>query len=364
MTEALFYLGHPAHFHLFKYAIKAWRPDQVVVCIKSKDVLEKLLREEGIAYINIDEAGEKRKSGKLALLATVAARIRRLSGIVRKYRPRRLVGSTAELSVLGRLFGIPSFICFEDDLELVPGYAFLAGPLSSVLLCPQCTSAWHWEKKKLAYAGYHELAYLHPNHFTPSRERIAHLIPDEGPYFIFRFAQLNAYHDSGISGITSSVAQQLIELLEPHGRIFITSERPLEPQFEKYRIQINVLDIHHALAFADMYIGDSQTMTAEAAVLGTPALRFNDWAGRVGYLEELEHRHALTYAFLPGDAEKLYAKAKELIAMPGLKKEWARRRSAMLSGKIDLSKFLIYLLENYPASANELRDPRSHQQFR
>ena len=50
--------------------------------------------------------------------------------------------------------------------------------------------------------------------------------------------------------------------------IYITSERPLEPQFEKYRIKINPLDMHHVMAFASLYIGDSQTMAAEAGVLG------------------------------------------------------------------------------------------------
>jgi predicted glycosyltransferase len=44
-----------------------------------------------------------------------------------------------------------------------------------------------------------------------------------------------------------------------------------------------------------MYIGDSQTMTAEAAVLGTPAIRFNDFVGELSYLEELEYTFDLTY---------------------------------------------------------------------
>lgn len=41
----------------------------------------------------------------------------------------------------------------------------------------------------------------------------------------------------------------------------------LGTQFEKYRIRINPLDMHHVMAFASLYIGDSQTMAAEAGVL-------------------------------------------------------------------------------------------------
>ena len=44
-------------------------------------------------------------------------------------------------------------------------------------------------------------------------------------------------------------------------------------------ININPLDIHHVMSFASIYIGDSQTMAAEAGVLGTPFIRFNDFVG-------------------------------------------------------------------------------------
>ena len=36
------------------------------------------------------------------------------------------------------------------------------------------------------------------------------------------------------------------------------------------------------VAFASLYIGDSQTMAAEAGVLGVPFVRFNDFVGRLG----------------------------------------------------------------------------------
>lgn len=72
-----------------------------------------------------------------------------------------------------------------------------------------------------------------------------------------------------------------MKILEPFGTIYITSERPLEPQFEKYRIRINPLDMHHVMAFASLYIGDSQTMAAEAGVVGTPFVRLNDFVGTI-----------------------------------------------------------------------------------
>ena len=45
----------------------------------------------------------------------------------------------------------------------------------------------------------------------------------EHKYVILRFANLNAHHDVGIHGIDTEIAQHLIDILKPHGRIYITS---------------------------------------------------------------------------------------------------------------------------------------------
>ena len=195
------------------------------------------------------------------------------------------------------------------------------------------------------------------------------------PYFILRFSSLNAHHDAGIKGINAEIAQRLIDILKPHGTIYITSERPLEPQFEQYRIRINPLDMHHVMAFASLYIGDSQTMAAEAGVLGVPFVRFNDFVGRIGYLRELEDVYELGYGIhaseLPSDSsirkkdgsvqpsgvEALYKTVKQLIAMNAEERKqlYQSRRQKMLSDKIDCAKFLTWFVENYPASVEETK---------
>jgi len=341
----LVYLGHPAHFHLFKESIKNLqaKSHRVVIVIKSKDVLEKLLIDSHLPYINI--APKLKKNGKVALYVSLIKRITTLTKIILKYKPTKLAGSAAELAILGKRFRIPSYVFFEDDFEVVPKFAKIAGPLATYLVCPNCCSAWKWNDKKIGYNSYHELAYLHPNHFTPDSSKVNTIFDLTKKNFILRFAQLTAYHDVGKSGINTAIAQRLIDILLPHGNVYITSERPLEPQFEKYRIKISPLDIHHALYFADMYIGDSQTMTAEAAVLGTPAIRFNDFVGELAYLEELEHAYHLTYGIKTTEPEKLISKVKELVETPDLKNEWHVRRQKMLTKSIDFSEFMTTLLE-------------------
>ena len=48
---------------------------------------------------------------------------------------------------------------------------------------------------------------------------------------------------------------------------------------EKYKLKINPIYIHTVLYYASLYVGDSQTMATEAALLGTPSIRFNSFVG-------------------------------------------------------------------------------------
>jgi uncharacterized protein len=206
---------------------------------------------------------------------------------------------------------------------------------------------------------------LLPCYFKPDRAILSALKIGEEPLFILRFSSLGAHHNVGKTGITAELALRIIERLSLHGRVYITSERPLEQELEPYRIRIKPEDMHHTLAFATLYIGDSQTMTAEAAVMGTPALRFNDFVGKLGYLEELEHRYGLTYGVPTDQPELLLKKIDELLAMPNLKAEWERRRQKMLADKIDVTAFMVWFLENYPASARMMREePEFQNKFR
>ena len=165
-------------------------------------------------------------------------------------------------------------------------------------------------------------------------------------------------------GINTEIAQRLIDILAPNGTIYITSERPLEPQFEKYRIRINPLDMHHVMAFASLYIGDSQTMAAEAGVLGVPFVRFNDFVGRIGYLRELEDVYQLGFgikASAPGSVDQLCKRVEEIVEMKAEERQqvYQSRRQKMLDEKIDCARFLTWFIENYPGSVAETKNADS-----
>ena len=215
--------------------------------------------------------------------------------------------------------------------------------------------------KATKYNSYQELAYLHPNHFRPDKSIVEKYFSSDQDYFLIRFAKLTAHHDDGIKGINAEIAQKIIDVLEPYGKIYITSERELESQFEPYRINIDPIDVHHVMAFAQIYIGDSQTMAAESGVLGVPFVRFNDFVGRIGYLRELEDVYQLGYGVKTNEVDRLYSTVEELLNMKMRKEVFAERRQKMLSEKIDYAQFLTWFIEDYPESAKTMKENPDYQ---
>lgn len=354
----LIQLSHPAHFHLYKNVAKNLMDDghKVFILIKTKDILEDLLKQSGLPYYNILQQAHRKS--KLGILWDMFVRDWRMWRFVRKNKIDLLTGSTVEVAQVGWLTRKYRVNTGEDDMRIVPLFQKMAGPFIQTILSPNTCDNWKLEPKSVKYAGYHKLAYLHPNQFQPDKKVVEKYFSSEKPYFILRFAKLKAYHDitADAHGINTEIAQNLINILLPHGDVYITSERELEPQFERYRLKINPLDIHHVLAFAKLYIGDSQSMAVEAAMLGTPSLRFNDFAGKIGVLEELEHKYELTFAISPSEPQKLYDKVDELLNMPELHEDFQARRQRMLSDKIDVTAFFTWFIENYPKSREVMKE--------
>ena len=353
--KVLFCLNHPAHYHLCKNTIANLKRDghDVYILARPKDVLLDLLKNEQYEVNPVKKGKNIRE--KLMLQRSSNQFV---VDYAKKLQPDFVTGTGGFYNISHKL-GIPSYLLAEDDviINLVLFVdSFFSYTKYTGVLSPCCCNNAMWEYKAIHYSSYHELAYLHPNHFVPDKTVVEKYFPTSKPYFILRFAQLNAYHDVGVTGINTDIAQHLIGMLKPHGDIYITSERPLEPQFEQYRIKIDPLDMHHVMAFAQLYIGDSQTMAAESGVLGVPFVRFNDFVGKIGYLRELEDVYHLGYGVKTDEVERLYKVVDDLLSMPNRVEVFQERRQKMLSEKIDYAQFLTWFIENYPESKRIMKE--------
>lgn len=352
--KVLFMISHPAQFHMFRNTMESLKRcgHQVVLVIRPKDILEQLCLEASVPFYKMNE--KIKIWGALGMGYSLIEKIIAVIKIVRVEKPSLLAGCDGTLAYVGKICNKPSFGFTEDDYNIIKLYAKMFFPFFSNIVSPNICDTGKWFLKKMGYPGFQKLAYLHPNSFTPKVDVVnKYFSLETTPYFIIRFAKLVAHHDDGIKGFNLEVARKVINMLKEKGRVFITSEDTLPQEFEQYQLRINPLDIHHLLAYASLYIGDSQSMAVEACMLGTPCLRFNDFVGekKISVLEELEHVYHLTNGIHSCDAEKLYNKIEEILDLPNAREIYQERRKKMLADKIDVTKYWTWFLENYPQSA-------------
>ena len=109
--KILVYMGHPAHFYLYKNAFVNWRENGhiVEILIKKKDILQQLLDNQGWKYHNI--LAEGRKNSKVGMAWGTLKRAWRQNHFVSEFKPDILTGTSVENSFIGPLRGIPVINC-------------------------------------------------------------------------------------------------------------------------------------------------------------------------------------------------------------------------------------------------------------
>jgi len=339
---------HPAHVHFFRNFIIEMRArgHDVRILSRQKDVATDLLDAYGFEHELISSL----RPGRLNLAGELVKRIDRTRRVIRDYRPDIVMGLMGpSIAVAGRMEGARTVVFYDNETT---------HKLNSVVA--RLTDAWlsprgfkhDYGAKHLRYDGYHELAYLHPNRFTPDPERLRpHGIDPSSPYSLLRFVAWESIHDDGEHGFDLSGKRKAIETLSRLGPVYISSEKPLPPEFEPYRLSLPVEDIHHALAFATLVVGESSTIASEAACLGTHAV-FVSKSGR-GVNDEQEERYGLVRNFNGARQRDALEYVQQLSAGDArvLKDDAMARRARLLDDTVDVTQFLIDYAENADASA-------------
>ena len=342
-------ISHPAKVHLFRNLAKALseRGHHVVIVGRDKDVILPLLDRYGLPVAAVTHPGRS----AVGMLLELLQREWKILRLVRAHKIDFMLGPPGPIAHVSCISRAKSIVFATDDPELMPLFAKLTYPFADVVATPSCLTH-GFGRNHIRYEGYHQLAYLHPNTFTPDPGIHEELGVDEGQtYFLVRFVKLGAHHDVGHQGLGPEMRRRIVRELSSRGRVFITAEGDFPQEFMPYRITIPPDRIHHALYYATMFVGDSQSMTMEAAHLGVPSIRCNTFVGRISVLNELERKYGLTFGFLPQQADELFSKMLELLDRGDLREEWQQRRAAMLEDKVDLTQWMLDLLEKYPEFA-------------
>jgi hypothetical protein len=340
-------IGHPAHVQFFKNIIRTLTEHghSIRILARRKDVTLQLLDRYGFDYIPVEFFSGSMAGKMMDLVRTEVILYRH----AKAFRPDLMIASgSPAIAHVGKLLGIPSiFFTDTEDARLANS---LARPFATVMCTPRCFRG-DLGPRHIRFNGFKELAYLHPKYFTPDPSVLQDMGIREGERFIIvRLISWEAHHDIGLSGIRDR--KSFLSSLERFGRVFLSSERELDPSLEKYRIRLPPDRLHSLMAYASLYIGEGGTMAAEAAVLGTPSIHIEKnssgtaTGSNSGNFLELRDTYDLLY-FYPDQAGAM-EKAMEILHNPASKAEWMRRRERLYAEKVDVPAWFADLIEHLP----------------
>ncbi len=341
-----FFFVHPSKYYLFKYLINELveRNYQVEIFITSKDVLEYLVKKEGWNYTNIFPQGRKIKW----LPTYVSAAVNSIRTIWRIYKRTRNKNYdlffTDDLSVINAWFKKSKSIYFTDDhADSIPEFKLLMY-FASKILAPNSANLGKFERKKIGFNGYKQSAYLREKYFKPDINIVQKFNPQLTKYFLIRCVSLKATHDVGKTGLTNDLLRRIIPTLEEYGNVYLISERELPQDLEKKVIDLPPEEIHNAINYSSLFIGDSQTMCTEAGFLGTYFIWYSHFVGKVGTLHEMIDKYGLGVGIESGDEEIFIAEIKKFLNKDIDVNERALK---MKKNTIDLTEFMLELVEDY-----------------
>jgi len=177
-----------------------------------------LLDAAGVPYAVVSHAG----AGPLSRIGELLEREIGLVRLARRIDPDVVVSQVDPAAVhAARLVGARAVVFDDSEHErLVAG---LTHRFADVVCTPSGFDRDVPNQRR--YDGFHELAYLHPNRFTPDPAALQrHGVDPESSYAVVRFVAWDAHHDLGRRGFSPAGKQQLVERLDEHGTVYVTAE--------------------------------------------------------------------------------------------------------------------------------------------
>jgi predicted glycosyltransferase len=328
---------HPAHIHFFKNAIRTWvdHGAQVKLIGRDRDVMKQLL--SVYDYIPSTIATVQHKNSHFPL-QEMLQRQGTIAREVYDFGPDLVLSLMGSYTQPAALFRIPSFVFTDSEFQHFNHR--IAHPFASRIYTPMC----FWKDlgpKQRRYKGYHELAFLHPNYFTPREEVLEMLGAKKGEYIIVRVSAWDTLHDVGQSGFGSALGE-FIEAALTKYQVFIVPERGiLDPKYEAYRMQVRPDYYHDALAFARFVVTEGASTASEAACLGVPAIYLNTTSR--GYLDDIHMRYKLVNCHT--DARSALRDVHEWLVSPPDLEECAEAKQRLIQEHIDVTDYVVREVE-------------------
>jgi predicted glycosyltransferase len=338
-----FAVGHPAHVHLFKNAARLLLEKGHIIRFFAirKEMTERLLKERGFAYEIIGESHRDLVSKATTILVKDITVLKEL----RVFKPDILVSTGSPyFAQASAILSIPH-LAFGDT-EIAKWTTRLMLPFTDAVYTPQAFST-DLGPKQRRYHGYKELAYLHPDYFTPRQSVRDSLVKPDEKLILIRLSSWDSSHDLHYRGKPLSRSESLdtiLHLLRQYGRVYISSEVPLISKHKAFDYPLSPDTMHDALAFSSFYFGEGATMASEAGVLGVPWVFFSEQ--HRGYLDDQEKGFNL--GMTTDDLDMALQFMEKVLKDPTTPGKWVARRKKLLDSCVDVTQLLVQTILTWP----------------
>jgi len=335
---------HPSDVHLFHHFVNiaVSNGNEVLITARNKEVTFALLDAYDLPHIKLG----KHYRGIIKKILGLFEYDFLLYRVLKKFKPAVILSCGSIYAAhVGWLLRIP-VITYEDTGNMEQIRLYL--PFVKSVITPLKFSRF-LGKKQIAIPTTKEIAYLLPKYYTPDPSIFDELgILPSTKYVVLRFVSWMASHDIGHKGIPYNNQLQIIEEISRYAHVFISSERPLSPELEKYMLKTKPHRMHDVLYYAQLLFGESATMASECAVLGTPAIFINN-ANIVYCIEQQKYDLVFNYREDIESIEEALDKACQILLDKDSKQKAAVNSRKYLEGKVDLTE---YFLKNYVHKEN------------
>ena len=340
-------IGHPAHVHYFRnfMTIMKDKNHTILVVARDKEVSQELLKKYNIPYVTRGKGSSSLFGKVIYLLKTNLV----LFSKAFSFKPDVFLSFASPYAAqVSWLLRRPHIAFTDTEHAKLGNYAFM--PFTSTIITPNAFQG-DLGKKHIKFNGFMEQTYLDEKYFTPQSVSTLLKLKKDEKYIILRFVSWGASHDIGHSGLNDQSKIEILENLSKEYRVFISSEAKLPEKFLKYKLNISPERMHDVLANAHLFIGEGATMASECAMLGTPAIYVNSL--NAGTLMAQEKSGSI-FGFR--NSAGVLEKAIALLETKGLKEKFQQNKNILLEGSIDVTLFIVWLIENYPKSVEFIRE--------
>jgi uncharacterized protein len=302
--------AHPAHVHFLTpigHELIA-RGNEAVLAIRCKDVAKDLAEQSGLRTLEPSFPTSRGRGNSLGLFAQVREFTRRtiwLHALIRREGCDLVVTRNPTGIIAATLARVPSI--FDTDDGRAAGIHFrIAWLFATIITTPHLLPDELGDRQR-RYGGLKSTVFLNPDRFVVRGTVLAEYgIDDDVLLVVARFSANDASHDRGIRIVPKELVDRITERIARNAHVVVSREglstvlyrRVAEdegggtPRLEGIDGQhVDPNDFLHLLASADLHVGDSGSVTMEAAALGVPTLRIADT--RRAIITELGKRYGL-----------------------------------------------------------------------